>query len=798
MGLPVLPGSPPAEKDLVETVTIVSPSRPKSLVLGWGKDFFRVIAASWRGAALGAVGATLLYFTILLLTQHLGWNFWLLDLGLALFVPMLILGLCGALTDLVFLLLQLAFRFLGWALTKVGLHRRWVTLPYRWLKAVPVWFVRVAGGILLLFGIYYFVLGHTGADFTLLWMFTTLELFTGGVIGLILSPAFKLKKPVLVGLLGVVAALNLAAGLWLFTPGTDDYLVPEVTPLQAVPQLAIANPGEAGAYQVQTLFYGSGTDQHRLEYGAGVQLKTATVDASKILPDWSGFGGSILSWLWGFDAGSLPVNGRIWYPVGEGPFPLVLIAHGNHAMQSFSDPGYAYLGELLASRGFIAVSVDENFLNGSVFGDFNNKETPVRAWLLLHHLKAWQNWNETAGNIFYQKVDFKNIALIGHSRGGETVALAASFSKWGYSLDIPAAEQQALQFPIKAVVAIAPADTFRPYGRPQALENTDYMVLQGAHDSDVTTFTGSRQYQDTSFSDGQYHFKSSVYIYRANHNQFNTVWGSYEYPPPLAWALNQQPLLTGEEQRQVAKVYTGAFLEAALHQEQAYLPFLRNHYTAQSWLPKDIYLTQFADSNLKMINDFEFANQNTTSLPGGTIEAENLKTWQQKPMIYRDQKQTSQRNWVAFLGWERPATGTGVGALPSYSINLPDNFNQQAKTGLQGRLVFSLGRVGEDINPLDLTVELVDKSGQVARQPLSHFGPMQPALKTQLKKADWLEGIAMGGPVEQVLQTYELPLADFIQANPQFSPAELKTIRFSFDRTASGQIILDNIGFYAG
>ena len=41
------------------------------------------------------------------------------------------------------------------------------------------------------------------------------------------------------------------------------------------------------------------------------------------------------------------------------------MVHGNHDMEDFSDPGYAYLGELFASRGIIAVSVDENFLNSS-------------------------------------------------------------------------------------------------------------------------------------------------------------------------------------------------------------------------------------------------------------------------------------------------------------------------------------------------------------------------------------------------------------------------------------------------
>ena len=47
----------------------------------------------------------------------------------------------------------------------------------------------------------------------------------------------------------------------------------------------------------------------------------------------------------------MPVNGRVWYPHGGGPYPLVLIVHGNHNMKDYSDPGYAYLGTLLASRG---------------------------------------------------------------------------------------------------------------------------------------------------------------------------------------------------------------------------------------------------------------------------------------------------------------------------------------------------------------------------------------------------------------------------------------------------------------
>src|SRR6202044_1603663 len=95
---------------------------------------------------------------------------------------------------------------------------------------------------------------------------------------------------------------------------------------------------------------------------------------------------------WGFDAAHMPLNGRVWMPEGQGPFPLVLVVHGNHVMEDYSDPGYAYLGELLASQGFIVVSVDENFVNLSLadyadpFSLRMGDENKVRAWLLLKHL----------------------------------------------------------------------------------------------------------------------------------------------------------------------------------------------------------------------------------------------------------------------------------------------------------------------------------------------------------------------------------------------------------------------------
>ena len=143
------------------------------------------------------------------------------------------------------------------------------------------------------------------------------------------------------------------------------------------------NPALPGPHEVLTLYYGSGTDRNRPEYRDSVTIVTEPVDASKLVS----LGGSAKSRneYWGFPPDSFPVNARVWYPDDPGPHPLVLVVHGNHNMRDFSDPGYDWLGELLASRGYILASVDMNFINGGVRG-----ENDGRGWLMLKHLQAWR------------------------------------------------------------------------------------------------------------------------------------------------------------------------------------------------------------------------------------------------------------------------------------------------------------------------------------------------------------------------------------------------------------------------
>lgn len=47
---------------------------------------------------------------------------------------------------------------------------------------------------------------------------------------------------------------------------------------------------------------------------------------------------------------------------------------------------------------------------------------------------------------------------------------------------------------------------------------------------------------------------------------------------------------------------------------------------------------------------------------------------------------------------------------------------------------------------------------------------------------------------ELILQTYSIPLADFVEENESLDLRQLASIRFVFDRVHAGEVVLDQIG----
>ena len=572
--------------------------------------------------------------------------------------------------------------------------------------------------------------------------------------------------------------------------GTTSHLV-DVSYMRdyTVKTLEAPNPALDGPYQYRTYFYGSGTDKQRQEYAEGVDFKTKPVDGNPFV-DYS----NNMPRYWGFGFDKLPLNGRVWFPEGPGPFPLVLIVHGNHAMKDFSDPGYEYLGTLLVSRGFIMVSVDENFMNRKFWG-----ENDARAFVLLEHLKVWKEWNRTEGHPFEGKVDMDRIALIGHSRGGEAAAHAAAFNKLSRYPD-EAKVRLDYNFAIQSVIAIAPCDgQYKPAGHPTALKNVNYLVIHGGHDADVTSFMGLRQFNRVRFTDERFRFKSAIYVYRANHSRFNTAWGRVDFPPPAGWLINERPIMDMDNQRQVAKVLISAFLEATLNNRAEYLPVFKDTRRAGRWLPEDIYVNQYQDSNFKVIADFEEDfDVTTTTIRGGELMGDNLTNWRESPVTFRTKGKASQDNSVVILWGEKKTEDNNDPnslKIGTYHITLDPDTQRDLQVDNDSKLLFSIGSVNPYQDTLiDLTIELGDSDGNRAALPLSTVGPIHPALNVRLSNWKWLEKKVIEDFSERLLQTYEIPFRRFVEANSSFDPSRLQNIRFVFDRFPNGTIMLDDIG----
>jgi hypothetical protein len=132
----------------------------------------------------------------------------------------------------------------------------------------------------------------------------------------------------------VLGGVTIAAGLvWMLGDGSVEKPLPNAMRSEAAAKAALLDlpdPSQPGRYAVRTLTYGSGTDRRRAEFGAGASLRTRSVDGSPFIERWSGPAGWARTRYWGFDATQLPIQGRVYYPEGAGPFPLVLLVHGNH------------------------------------------------------------------------------------------------------------------------------------------------------------------------------------------------------------------------------------------------------------------------------------------------------------------------------------------------------------------------------------------------------------------------------------------------------------------------------------
>jgi hypothetical protein len=387
------------------------------------------------------------------------------------------------------------------------------------------------------------------------------------------------------------------------------------------------------------------------------------------------------------------------------------------------------------------------------------------------------------------------VVLIGHSRGAEAVAHAAMLNE---TVDKPlhkVAQDGEFGFGIQGVIAIAPPDgQYKPYGTERKVIDVSYLLLQGGHDQDLSSAVGMRQYNRTRFESDPNAFKAVAYVYRANHGNFSTVWGSDDHGFSSSTLLNRAGLLSPEAQRTAGKVFMTAFLEATLHGEADYRKLFISPAGARDWLPEDVYVTQYQDASFKVVNAHDrLGKLEAAEMKQAKAQTSGLNKPAKPELPLRDQQ--GQENRALLAQWD-------AGSNPSYTLTLPAVADAEFSLSGDERLVFSLASLMDDDTPVYVTVELVDANGQMASQPAGRFGILPPPLPAKLEKSKGLSEFLgseffpkITTPYERMLQSFEIPLNAFAAANADFDPSQVRVIRFRFNDEMGGKMYVDEVGF---
>ncbi|HEX4834079.1 MAG TPA: hypothetical protein VH478_23645 [Trebonia sp.] len=309
------------------------------------------------------------------------------------------------------------------------------------------------------------------------------------------------------------------------------------------------------------------------------------------------------------------VQGRIYLPESAGPHPLVIFMHGRHSTcynattlasaniwpcpagdaEIPSYAGYDGAGDALASDGYVVVSVGANAINAN-----DNQHAPddgavARGQLILDTL-TWLKQADQGKPVSFDDaatsqtvtldealagtgisasslvgtMNFSDIGIMGHSRGGEGAATAAALNSglahpWG----------------IKSVFLLAPID-FTRTTVPDVVTTT----LLPYCDGDVSDQQGQHFYADSRDADTDYVLRSDEWVMGTDHDFYNYYWtppfpgasddwtaGRQSATDPVC-GLNapNQPRLTATQQFAVGTAYLAGFFKMTLGGQQKYLP----------------------------------------------------------------------------------------------------------------------------------------------------------------------------------------------------------------------------------
>lgn len=434
-------------------------------------------------------------------------------------------------------------------------------------------------------------------------------------------------------------------------------------------------------------------------------------------------------------------------------YPLVVIVHGNSGVVE-SYLGYEYLLDHFAKNGFIAASIHLNV------GEYATD----RARVLRRHLQIlFGMFGAHASN---------NVGVMGHSRGGEAVVIAARLNHdeaWGYN--------------INAVISLAPTNWIAnpqfatPYAAP-------YLVVYGSLDGDVAGIddTGFELYDNASGMK-----KSMMFAYRACHDRFNTAWGDADLYFGQMTASDQARVLSADAHQKIAMGYMTAFYRQFLRNETPWEGLFRGEWVPAAVQAADANMriyAQYEDTTVSTVDNFEGPHTATswqTSTIGGTLTQTGLQAAPQENGLRTMDAHSPHQTAGLLLNWD----------------TLNDALHYDIPPGKRDIHNFSAvsfrvtQRVNSAANPADhaqdLRLTLIDGAGKSRAIRISKL--------TEIPYPD-VRGYDQF--TKSAMRTVRIPLSAYTikcLGVDSVDLTDIVSLRFEFDEKPTGEIEIDSLQF---
>jgi len=520
--------------------------------------------------------------------------------------------------------------------------------------------------------------------------------------------------------------------------------------------------------------------------------------------------------------GPVELTASIHYPtnLAAGPFPVIVFLHGRHATcfngqgAAFlewpcspgrtsipSYKGYDYVSQVLASHGYVVVSVSANGVN-AVDNAVFDLGALARAELMQKHLDILNTFNTTGGapfgNKFVGKFDLTRVGTMGHSRGGEGVVRHYVLNN---SLGAP--------YGIKAVFPLAPVDFNR-----FVVNNAAVDVLLPYCDGDVSDLQGVHFYDDARYNvPGDPAPKHYMLVMGANHNFYNTVWTPSSGIPGAAndWLAFVQngnsdsqcgnhkgnKRLTEAQQRGTGLAYMSAFFRAYVGGESQFIPILTGDAPPPaSALTNDLFVSYHAPDlpNLRLDVNRLLDNTNlSVNFLGGAVTPTALTPYDlcggdappankclpgafnaQQPHTTPSARSSARGMTQLRTGWN-DLTGNYRNNIPAALGNVSGFQAIQFRVSVNFADARNLAGLAQDFR-----VVLTDASGASSSVRVSDFsgalyfppGEVAPVPKV-------------------VLNTVRVPLSAFGGVNLN----AVRSVQFAFDERLQGALLITDVAF---